>query len=145
MRLASTKSIAAVLLTLVVMTGLGACRPTGDLRCDQLVRPVARASALGYEVRCDATFSGTSSAGQNVLGWTDHKTQTIWLWPDKMTDDRVLRKVAWHEVGHVVWERRDYSGPQSNEERWADGYAYCAEPIKGVSYANRPTDCSPFR
>lgn len=145
MRLAPTKPIASALLALTVAASLGACQPTGNLRCDRLVRPVARASALGYEVRCDASFSGTSSAGQNVLGWTDHKTETIWLWPDKMKDDRVLRKVAWHEVGHVVWERRGYDGPQSNEERWADGYAYCAEPIKGVSYTSRPSDCRPYR
>ena len=80
-----------------------------------------------------------------MLGWTEHSSHTVWMWPDKMLDNRVLRKVAWHEVGHVVWERQGRTGTQVQEERWADGYAYCAEPIAGVSYAVRPSNCRDYR
>ncbi len=145
MRLSPVKRIATALLALSVSGGLAACQPTGNPRCDALVGPVSRADSFGYRVRCDASFPGVSSTGQNVLGWTDHKTKTVWMWPNKMKDDRVLRKVAWHEVGHIVWTRQHRQGTQAEEERWADGYSYCAEPIPGVGYAIRPSDCSGYR
>ena len=138
------RALAAV-LALAVAGTLAACEPTGHPRCDALWGPVSRAESLGYRVRCDASFPGTSSTGQSILGWTDHAKRTIWLWPAKMRDDRVLRKVAWHEVGHAAWERQGRSGTQSAEEQWADGYAYCAERIAGVSYAIRPASCAGYR
>ena len=115
---------AAVLGVLLVAATLTGCQPTGHPRCDALKAQVATADAQGYRVRCDASFSGQSNAGHSVLGWTEHSSHTVWMWPDKMLDNRVLRKVAWHEVGHVVWERQGHAGSQLQEERWADGYAY---------------------
>ena len=141
----SPHRIIAILFVLTSVAGLSACQPTGSARCDKLVAQISRAEGLGYRLRCDAPFPGQSNSGRLVLGWTDHSTDTIWIWPARLLDDRALRKVAWHEVGHVVWERRHRSGTQAEEERWADGYAYCAEPIAGVSYSIRPTDCRTYR
>ncbi len=132
-------------LAVTVAGSLAACQPTGHPRCDRLTSPNAKAEAFGYRVRCNATFPGVSTSGKSVLGWTDHANRTIWLWPGKMGDDRVLRKVAWHEVGHVAWDRLKKSGTQATEEKWAEGYAYCAEPIKGVGYSSRPSDCRGYR
>jgi hypothetical protein len=145
MDVSSVKRVAVALLALTISAGLAACQPTGSARCDKLQATLAQAESYGYRVRCDATFPGVSSTGQNVLGWTDHTTKTIWMWPAKMTDQRVLRKVAWHEVGHIAWTRQHRTGTQSAEERWADGYAYCAEPIQGVGYSIIPTDCRGYR
>ena len=141
----SIRHLAVVLATLALALGLGACQPTGNPRCDQLAAQIARAEALGYRIRCDAPFPGEASDGRQVLGWTDHDTHTIWMWPARLPDPRALRKVAWHEVGHAVWERHGWSGAQADEERWADGFAYCAEPIQGVGYLVRPADCRGYR
>ena len=92
---------------------------TGNARCDKLTAQIARADQNGYRLRCDAPFAGQANTGRLVLGWTDHATDTIWIWPERLVDSRALRKVAWHEVGHVVWERRNRSGTQAEEERWA--------------------------
>ena len=133
-----------VLLVLVAVS-MGGCQPTGNARCDKLTAQIARADQYGYRLRCDAPFEGRTNTGLLALGWTDHATDTIWIWPKRLVDDRALRKVAWHEVGHVVWERSDRSGTQAAEELWADGFAYCTEPIAGVSYSIRPTDCGAYR
>jgi len=145
MRTTRLRRAAYVALPLLVAGALTACEPTGHPRCDALVRQVVTADSFGYRIRCDATFPGTSNEGRSVLGWADHDSKTIWIWPNKITDDRVLRKIAWHEIGHVVWDRKGRTGTHDEEERWADGYAYCAEPIKGVSYTIRPTNCSSYR
>jgi hypothetical protein len=139
-----SRSVRIALVLAVALSVVAGCQPTGDLRCDTLVVQRARAEALGYRLRCDAPFSGVSSSGRSVLGWTEHDTHTIWLWPDKLSGN-ALRKVAWHEIGHVVWDRKGHHGTQADEERWSDGYAYCAEPIKGVSYALRPASCASYR
>ena len=136
---------AVILFVLAGVAGLTACQPTGNPRCDKLAAQITRAEELGYRLRCDAPFPGQANGGRLVLGWTDHSADTIWIWPERLVDNRALRKVAWHEVGHVVWERRHLSGTQTEEERWADGFAYCAEPIAGVSYSARPTNCRSYR
>lgn len=135
---------ATIVIVIVAATVLAACQPTGHPRCDDLTRQRARADSYDYPIRCNATFSGVSNAGRSVLGWTDHDSDIIWLWPNKMTDSRVLRKVAWHEIGHVAWDRQGRSGTQAAEELWADGYSYCSEPIAGVGYSSRPTDCTSY-
>jgi hypothetical protein len=145
MRSPRSRRSAVVVLALLVVGALAACQPTGHPRCDALTKQVMRAESFGYRIRCDASFPGTSNEGRSVLGWTDHDAKTLWIWPSKITDDRVLRKIAWHEIGHVAWDRQGRTGTQEAEERWADGYAYCAEPIKGVSYSSRPTSCAPYQ
>ena len=136
---------ALILFVALGVAGLAGCQPTGNARCDKLTAQIARADQNGYRLRCDAPFAGQANTGRLVLGWTDHATDTIWIWPERLVDSRALRKVAWHEVGHVVWERRNRSGTQAEEERWADGFAYCTEPIAGVSYSIRPTNCGAYR
>lgn len=136
-------AVAAVVLTFAA--AISACQPTGHPRCDALKAQRAVAETLDFQIRCDADFPGVSGEGRSVLGWTDYKTRSIWLWTNKMGDDRVLRKVAWHELGHVVWDRKGLAGTQAAEERWADGYSYCTEPIAGVGYSSRPKDCRGYR
>ncbi len=135
----------AVALALLVGGALAACEPTGNARCDALGAQRVAAERLDYPIKCDAKVEGVANDGRSVLGWTDHENRTIWLWPTKMTDDRVLRKVAWHELGHVAWDVLGRKGTQADEERWADGFAYCSEPIKGVSYSSRPGSCKGYR
>jgi hypothetical protein len=141
----STRRIAVILISLVALGGLAACEPTGHPRCDALHKQVARAESFGYHVRCDPSFPAVSGTGRSIVGWTDHANKTIWMWPDRMPDSRALRKVAWHEVGHIVWDRQNRAGTQADEERWVDGYSYCAEPIQGVGYAIIPTSCTNYR
>jgi hypothetical protein len=132
-------------LVLLASAAAAACQPTGHPRCDALVAQRVLADDLGYQIRCDPDFPGTSPTGRAIVGWAEHDERILWLWPDRMTDTRVLRKIAWHELGHVVWDRQGRTGTQADEERWADGFSWCQEQLAGVGYTYRPTNCAEFR
>jgi len=119
---------------------LAACEPTGHDRCDRLlIAQHVEIEAHGWRLRCDP-------ADAPHLGWADRSTRTVWLWPDRMPDDRVLRRVAWHELGHIVAWERGVDGTGQQAEEWADAYSWCREPLP-VSYYGDPrgVDCSTYR
>lgn len=131
-----------LVLAVLAVIPLAACEPTGHPRCDNLLGAQRfEIEARGWLLRCDPPASFHYDGGYQPSGWTDHKTRTVWLWPDRIPDDRVLIKTAWHELGHIVYGEHGYRGTQADEERWADGYAWCREPIFGISYLSMPTGC----
>lgn len=127
-----------------LVAALAACHPgTGHPACDPQHPQRDLAARLGYKFDCTppAYF-------EPHIGWADHKTKTLWIWADRIptSGHRAVRKTMWHELGHAVVERRGMTFPtHSAEERWADGFAYCKEPIQGVSYLLIPTSCTNYR
>ncbi len=128
------------LLPLALLLGVAACEPTGVPRCDEVLAALVYADQVGYRFDCDppAEF-------EPHLGWTDHDTKTLYVWEGRISDNRVLAKVMFHEVGHAVVEVRGLTfSTQSAEEVWADGYSWCRFPQSGVSYLSKPTNCDPY-
>lgn len=133
-----------LVLVAVVLTLTAACNPTGSPRCDQVL-PAQNAAiaAHGWTLRCDPDAPDLRyDPPAWVQGYADPSKMVVALWPDRIASDLVLRKQAWHELGHVVFDDRPRG--TVNEEWWADGFAWCVEPIAGVSYMNMPTDCGPY-
>lgn len=120
------------------------CDSTGSPRCDSLL-PAQNAAiaAHGWTLRCDPDAPDLRyDPPAWVQGYADPSKMVVALWPDRIATDPLLRKTAWHELGHVVYDDRPRT---MNEELWADGFAWCVEPIAGVGYMNSPTDCTDYR
>lgn len=144
-----TRTVVRVVMGAALVAALAACQqPTGNPRCDRLLDPQQTGiEAHGYKLRCDPTFLPQADQTRPPtyeesirVGWHDPSTKTIWMWPDR-ADDPLLRKVAWHELGHIVFDERD---PAADAEWWADGYSWCRERVAGQDYVNRPVDCRPY-
>lgn len=133
---------------LFVAAGLAGCqRPTGNGWCDRALGAQNEAiNSHGWTLRCDPSAPDLQYDPPSwVQGFADPAKMVVALWPDRISSEPLLRKTAWHELGHVVFDDRPRGGSgQSYEEWWADGFAWCVEPIAGVSYLNMPTDCRPY-
>lgn len=127
------------LLAAVLLLAAAACQPTGATRCDRQVGALIVAEREGWSFDCRPP-----SSWDQHLGWADHDTRTLWIWEHRLTNDRALAKVMWHELGHTVWSRQGRVGSQAQEEAWADGWAWCAYPLPGVSYLAHPTNCGGY-
>lgn len=132
--------LATLGLAVAVLAGCEA--HTGSARCDRLLLGQAIILAdHGWTLDCTPGFSNYSaSQGRYVAAWTDWQHRTVWVWPTygNMTDDRVLQKVAQHELGHVLY------GPSEQTAEW---FSYCTLFQPGVGYvAPLPTaqDCAQF-
>jgi hypothetical protein len=123
------------LLAAALVLSLAACQPTGVPVCDGTGWALLQAEAFGYVFDCTPDLPG---APANVLGFADHPNRVLYVWPDRMPPV-VVPKIMWHELGHVAWDRQGRSGSQAAEETWADGYAWCKQPIPVVSFRSRPT------
>lgn len=123
------------LVTLIVLAafGVAACEPTGSERCDELKHAFgarAVAEAQGYRVDCTPGFEGRAPDGRLVVGWTEHKSRTVWIWPNRIKvthDDAGLLRVLWHEAGHTI----------GLDEHGAEVYAWChmtAAEVDGIGF-----------
>lgn len=132
----------AALALLALGLAASSCAHTGSTRCDRVL--VGQATILeskGWRLDCTPGFSNYSAGeGRYVAAWTDRSHRTVWIWPGygNMTDDRVLQKVAQHELGHVLF---------GDSEQTAEWFSYCTLFQPGVGYvAPLPTaaDCARF-
>src|SRR4051794_31046008 len=123
------KLIAAVVIAVATVMGpCGPWQPSGSPRCDQVI-PAQHYEIEAHGWKLDCNDHNEFAWPQGVTGWADSGSYTIFIRQSHIDDDRVLRKIAWHELGHVVFGERHITGV--NEEWWADGYSYCREPISG--------------
>jgi hypothetical protein len=109
--------VARLLAAALLVAALGACEAiTGHPRCDERVAyPVLDIIQAGATVNCRPNFSSTDQHGVRHNAWWDPARQTVWAWPDQMSD-RMLYKTLFHESGHVHGARSEWA---------ADAYAYC--------------------
>lgn len=121
------------LVRITVLAVLGAsllaCQPTGDVRCDRQWDILFEIEAEGWTIDCAPDFDNIAGSGpregQRLGGWADHSRSTVWVWPEAMPTNDQLRKLMWHELGHVVG---------NTDETDADIYAYCREPGLDAAY-----------
>ena len=132
------RTLRVLAASVVLATTFAACQPTGSTRCDAYWPPLAvMETQTAYRMDCTPGFPNKTPTGQNILGWADHGTKTLWIWPDGISD-RLLHKVMWHEVGHAKGH---------HSEHHADAYAYChmsAAEREGISFMYpwpSPADC----
>lgn len=117
-----------VLLVVAVFVTVG-CNDTHSARCnDVLLSQNTFLDKHGWRLECGAG-GGVKPDGTFARGWTDFATNTVYLWPDQMPDDRVLRKVAQHELGHVLY---------GHDETTAELFSYCTLKQDGIGYALSP-------
>lgn len=149
-----TRVVKVALAVSILLTG-AACEPDGTPssnpghpRCDgRIGAQWVAIEAVGWTLDCRGEF--TPPGGE--LGWANATStaggavpRTVYLWPDRMPDDRVLRAVAWHEAGHVEQRRRGYVAPARTApvsevrawEQWAWWYSICREYVPGVGFGD---------
>ncbi len=116
---------------------LAACEPTGVARCDtELVAQRAFAKAkYGARITCKP-HGDLEPESAAVLGWADHKNKIVNIWAAQIKDNRVLKVVASHELGHLEFEKQKREGTKAQREDFAWKYAWCMTPLDGVSYGN---------
>lgn len=113
------------------------CQPTGVPECDRNVAALVVADVEGYRYDCTPTEVQLPA---HKDGWADHENRVLYVRPD---GTNFTIKVMWHELGHGVYTNRyGLSGTQAQREDWADGYAWCRQPIPGMSYRVKPTNCA---
>lgn len=113
----SWETVAILVILVIVCLGFAACQPTGDNRCEQPdIRPWAYIEAAGWTLDCDPPFPGVAGDGRTVSGWADFRSNTVYVWPDNASTERLLTKTLFHEAGHAVGFR---------DEWLADVWAWC--------------------
>lgn len=136
------RKILGIVFVVAMVLTLSSCHvSTGNAACNARVGPLAKADIEGYHFDCTPPQHITDSVPVQVLAVIVYDDDMIYLWPSRTGTGDFMTKTMWHEVGHAVLFRVLNGNvlPHAASEAWADGYAWCAEPIAGMSYLRKPT------
>lgn len=131
--------LALVMVVLAIALAVSACQPTGSTRCDSVLVPQnVSIGDHGAVLRCDPSYDPDEPATAIFIVQWNRERPIVWLWPDRIDDDRVLRLLAWIGDGEVVAHARGMvpatykAGVPASVAVWAGHYAWCREQIPGV-------------